>query len=105
MTSLVATALDSVGLVATAGTRCGFILDTVTEEGAEFEIVRARDLREVILPDEEIFVILPRRLVPQLLISAGTPEKWWRTHSCVRCCVRKNRGKLSKDIFDEPLAL
>src|SRR6185369_196400 len=50
------------------------ILDIMAEESADFEAVIADHFREVILPDEEIFVILPRRFVPERRIPIRSPE-------------------------------
>lgn len=46
------------------------VLYVVTEKRAELGSVRANHLRKVILPDEEVLVIVPRRLMPEIPISS-----------------------------------
>ncbi len=49
------------------------VFDVVAEKHTEFGSVGSDHLREVILPDEKILVIVPRRLVPQISITASSP--------------------------------
>src|SRR5687767_468713 len=65
------------------------IFDVMTEVDAHFQVVGAHHFRKVILPDEEILVILPRRLVPQSVIAASGPESGMRG----AFCPWEDRGK------------
>src|SRR5207302_7102608 len=89
-----------------AGVVGQFVLDVMTDQGAEFEIVGTGHLGEVVFPNEEVFVILPRRLVPKSRISICAPV-CWQAHAgrlwengrefrgnvileCHSCCIRRN---------------
>src|SRR5438552_7464026 len=67
-----------------------FILDVMTDQGAEFEIVRTGHLGEVVFPNEEVFVILPRRLMPKRRIAISSPV-CWQAHARR---LREHRWKL-----------
>src|SRR5205807_1068780 len=83
----------------------------MTDQGAEFEIVGTGHLGEVVFPNEEVFVILPRRLVPKSRISICAPV-CWQAHAgrlwengrefrgnvsleCHSCCIRRNYDVVS----------
>src|SRR5215216_4980297 len=83
------TALYGRGIIAARGAAARLIFDVVAEERAEFKTVSAFNFGEIILPYEEVFMVLPGRLVPQIVIPARAPEE--ARHDVV--IPRKDRGE------------
>ena len=51
------------------------ILDVMAEEAPNLDIMIAPNFGKIVLPDEQVLVIHPRRLVPQHVISICPPDK------------------------------
>src|SRR5688500_11487769 len=95
---MVATALDCHLLVTTSRTRAGLVFEVVTEETADFQIVVAEDQREVVFPDVEIFTIGPRRLVPDVGITAGAPKERRDLSANLLVAMREHGRNLRRDL-------
>ena len=56
------------------------VLDVVAEQGAKLQVMRSHRFCEVILPDEQVFLIGPRRLMPETRIPVDALEQivLWR---------------------------
>src|SRR5215212_2547250 len=72
--SLLTASLNGGLLITTAAANARFVFEVVTEEPTKLQVVRSLYEREVIFPNVEIFTVRPRRLVPDVGISACTPE-------------------------------
>src|SRR6266436_1301408 len=83
------------------GALCQFVLDVMADQTAEFQIAFSSHLGKVVFPNEEVFVILPGRLVPQSRISICTTPVCWQTHTW---CLREDSRKLGRDIAVKGLA-
>src|SRR5258708_826043 len=59
-----------------------FICDVMAEQSAEFQIMVAHHLGEVVLPGEQVLMILPRRLVPEIAYTTCAPTDGWIPRSC-----------------------
>src|SRR5829696_1317709 len=75
VTRLFAASLNRRLLITAAGANARLIFEVVTEESTEFQVVRARNQREVVFPDIKVLAILPRSLVPDVCVSACAPEE------------------------------
>src|SRR5689334_8883045 len=106
VTGLQATSLNRNLLVATTGAVAGLVFEVMTEQAAKLPLVRALNQREVIFPDIEVFTIGPRRLVPDVGVSALTPEK--RRNSTANravAVVREDGRNLGSDLILQRLRL
>src|SRR6266566_2302962 len=77
-----------------------FVLDIVACQTAKLEIVGTGYLGEVVFPNEEVFVILPRRLMPKSRISISTPV----CRQAHACRFREDCRKLRRDVVIQGLA-
>src|SRR6185369_7350836 len=91
-----ATTLNRKLLVTTTRAAAGLILEVVTEETAELQIVCTGDQREVVFPDVKVFAVLPRRLVPDVGVTTRAPEQRRRS-AANRTVVREDRRELGSD--------
>src|SRR6185503_13363405 len=93
---LLAASLNCKLLITTARAVARFVFEVVTKEAAELPLVRSLNQREVVFPDIKVFTIGPGRLVPDVRITACTPEK--RRNSAADqsvAAVRKEIGRAS----------
>src|SRR5687768_8875259 len=105
VTGLLTAALNRCLLITTACANARLILEIVTEESPEFQVVRSLNQGEVVFPDIEIFAILPRSLVPDVCITAGAPEERRYRASNVSVRFREDRRNGGSDLVFECLAV
>src|SRR5829696_3682918 len=105
VTGLFAASLDRSLLTTATGANAWLVFEVMTEQGAEFQIVRSGNQGEIIFPDVKVFAILPWGLVPDVRVAACTPEKRWDGAADASVRIRKNCWYLGRDFLFKSLAL
>ncbi len=68
----------------------------MTVEHTEFEVMGTHDFGEIILPSPQILVILPRRLVPYVVVATATPHNARHIGR-----LREHGRELGRDLIDQ----
>src|SRR5215831_17102747 len=71
-----------------------FVLGIVTDQSADLEGMSTHHLREVVLPDEQVFMVVPRSLMPEGGKATAAPICWHAGSGR----LRKNRRELGRDL-------
>src|SRR6266542_5964547 len=79
----------------------GLILFVSAVKCADFDVVRPNNFREVVLPNEQVFAILPGRLMPKSFVTASPPDQ---TRICGTARMRENRREGCGDLIIECLS-
>src|SRR5689334_25385116 len=66
------------------------VLNVMAHQCAEFQIALSGNFRKVVLPNKQVFMVLPRCLVPKCGITVGAPV----CGQAYSGCFRENRRKL-----------
>src|SRR5215203_4930577 len=104
VTSLLAAALNRSLLIATARANARLVLEIVTEESTKLQVMRARNEREIIFPNIEILAVVPGRLVPDVCVTACSPEERRDRAANVSICFRKHGRYCRCDFIFQRLA-
>src|SRR5437879_1750634 len=96
VSSLRATTGDKRRSITTRSASSLLVLDVVTIETTYLDLVRTDNLREIILPDIQVLMILPGRLVPYIVVTSRPPHHCRHIRS-----LRKHGRELATDVGDE----